>query len=74
MSCASSPVIRTRTVTVKVPSYVSIPAALTASVPYPVPPAHMTNGDLLQLCIQRGNSIKQANDQLSRIRQLQVKK
>lgn len=73
-ACAGAPpapIVQTRTVTVSVPTWVPLDPALTASVPMPQPVPGMTNGDLLELAIRRGDALRQANRQLDAIRELQ---
>lgn len=74
-ACASQPapppIVQARTVEIKVPAYVPLGAALTAAVPMPQPTPHMTNGDLHDLAVRRGDALKRANRQLDEIRELQ---
>lgn len=70
-ACSSAPIVQTRTVTVQVPAYVRLNDVLTAPVPIPQPNAIMTNRDLLELAVSRGDALGQANAQLSAIRKLQ---
>lgn len=71
---APQAIVRTQTVTVKVPAFVPLSETLIAPVQKPEPPAGaITNNDLLTLAIQRGNAIDQANSQLDAIRKLQPK-
>lgn len=72
-ACSSAPIVQTRTVTVQVPAYVPLDAAMTAPVPVPQPLPSMTNRDLLELAISRGDALRQANRQLDAIRELQPK-
>ena len=73
-ACSSpQPIVQTRTVTVQVPAYVRLDDVLTAPVPIPHPADRMTNRDLLELAISRGQALQQANRQLSAIRELQTK-
>lgn len=47
-SCASSPIVRTETVTVEKPVIVGVPAELTRVAPEPVlPPGPLTNDDIV---------------------------
>lgn len=75
-ACASTPVapiMKTQVRVVHVAAYVPLDAALTAEVPISQPLPVMTNRDLLELAIARGNELKLANSQLRKIRDLQPK-
>ena len=72
-SCANQPAIRTEAVTVKVPSYTAMPAALTAPVPMPFFPQTLTNGSLADYVLALQAALHQANGQLSKIQSLQPK-
>lgn len=64
--CASTPVVRTDTVQVKVPVIVPIPAKLTAPVPQPELQGD-TNADLAALILACRAAIDRANDKLKAI-------
>ena len=65
-SCASNP-IKTETVTVNVPTYIKLPADLTAPVAVPVV-AVEDNGDLAEYALKVRAALDQANRQLEAIR------
>ena len=72
--CAQTPIIRTRTVTVDVPVYVSLPDYLTTPVQAPSASQIATNGDLADYALQCKASLKVANGKLSAIRKAQPSK
>lgn len=69
-SCASSPAVRTETVTVKVPSYVALPTDLLRPC-FVDTPATWTNGALVEYAIQIKVCLAASNDKLMRIKRLQ---
>ena len=70
-SCAQAPVVRTQTVEVRVPSYVALPAELTAPAPWPEAPAVWTNASLAQYVLDLQSALKQDVDKLDKIHALQ---
>jgi len=70
-ACATKPIIRTRTVTVDVPVYVSLPDYLATPVQAPSASHIATNGDLADYALQCKARLKAANGKLSAIRQAQ---
>lgn len=69
-SCASSPAVRTETVTVKVPSYVALPTELLRPCTVDMP-AVWTNGSLADYVLRLQACLKQDADKLERIKRLQ---
>ena len=65
-ACSSSP-IKTETVTVNVPTYIQLPADLTAEVPAPAVDVQ-DNGDLAEYALKVRAALDQANRQLEAIR------
>ena len=65
-ACSSSP-IKTETVTVNVPTYIKLPADLTAPVAVPVVDVE-DNGDLAEYALKVRAALDQANRQLEAIR------
>ena len=70
--CASTQVVKTETVEVKVPVFVALPSELTNSVLVPYLAAGpATNDAIVDLCERRAVALRLANDQLSKILSLQ---
>lgn len=65
-ACSTAP-IKTETVTVHVPTYIKLPADLTAEVPAPVVDVQ-DNGDLAEYALKVRAALDQANRQLEAIR------
>ena len=70
-SCATTPAVRTETVTVKVPVYVQLPRALTAPAPMPMFPVELTNGAWAQYTLDLQTALKIDIDKLTKIQALQ---
>lgn len=65
--CAAQPIVKTQTVTVKVPVIEPVPAELTAPEPVPVLPAKPTNGDLAEWALALRHALDAANRKLNAI-------
>lgn len=70
-ACTPQPVIRTETVTVKVPAYVALPDSLTAPVSVPELKDKPTNGDLAQYALECITELKKANVKFEAIQKAQ---
>lgn len=71
-ACEPTVVTETRTVRVEVPAYVALDAELTASVPEPhLPDGRFPNDEVADFIARLKAALRQANDQLGRIRGLQ---
>lgn len=67
-SCASNPIIKTQTVTVKVPIVESVPSVLTQPVPEPkLKDGPITNRDLADWALALRQALREANAKLEQI-------
>lgn len=67
-SCASNPIIKTQTVTVKVPVVESVPSVLTQPVPEPkLKDGPITNRDLADWALALRQALREANAKLQQI-------
>ena len=66
-SCASSPIVQTRTVTVKQPVIVPVPAPLTAPISAPNLAPNPTNADLAHYVLMLRQALADANAKLQQI-------
>lgn len=69
--CATAPVVRTETVKVNVPTYVALPAELTAAAPMPAFPANVTNGALVSYVLALQDAFQLDAAKLDKIHALQ---
>lgn len=73
-ACAPQPIVRTKTVYVRVPVLTPLDSRLTSSVIVPALPSHQSNGDLAQYIQKCGPALDEANQKLKAIRDQQPKK
>lgn len=66
-SCASNPIVQTRTVTVKQPVIVAVPAPLTAPISAPNLAPNPTNADLAHYVLMLRQALADANAKLQQI-------
>ena len=67
-SCASNPIVKTQTVTVKVPVVESVPSALTQPVAEPkLKDGPITNRDLADWALALRQALREANARLEQI-------